>query len=94
MNRIYDFFLDRKNNPMDYISWSSNSDFEKQVMNQLETFGYYETDFNELGNNYRTYWRELIDRINLRSKNKRTLAFLRGEEVNIVLLLAAPFPEL
>jgi len=53
---------------MDYISWSSNSDFEKQVMNQLETFGYYETDFNELGNNYRTYWRELIDRINLRSK--------------------------
>lgn len=79
---------------MDYISWSSNSDFEKQVMNQLETFGYYETDFNELGNNYRTYWRELIDRINLRSKNKRTLAFLRGEEVNIVLLLAAPFPEL
>ena len=46
---------------MDYVGWSSNSDFEKQVINQLETFGYYETDFNELGNRYRTHWRELID---------------------------------
>ena len=61
MSRIYDFFLDIKNNPMDYVGWSSNSDFEKQIINQLETFGYYETNFNELGNSYRTYWRELIE---------------------------------
>lgn len=61
MSRIHDFFLDIKNNPMDYVGHSSNSDFERQVINQLETFGYYETDFNELRNSYRTYWRELID---------------------------------
>ncbi|MCY4571057.1 MAG: hypothetical protein OXD49_22420 [Candidatus Poribacteria bacterium] len=61
MSRIYDFFLDIKNNPMDYVGRSSNSDFEKQVINQLEMFGYCETDFNELGNSYRTYWRELIE---------------------------------
>ena len=61
MSRIYDFFLDIKNNPMDYVGLSSNSDFEKQAINQLETFGYYKTDFNELGNSYRTYWRELIE---------------------------------
>ena len=46
---------------MDYVGGSSNSDFEKQVMNQLGTFGYYETDFNELGNSYKTYWRKLIE---------------------------------
>ena len=61
MNRIYDFFLDIKNNPMDYVGRSSNSDFEKQVIDRLETFGYYETNFNELGNSYRTYWRKLIE---------------------------------
>ena len=46
---------------MDYVGRSSNSNFEKQVINQLETLGYYETDFNALGNSYRTYWRKLID---------------------------------
>lgn len=46
---------------MDYVGWSSNSDFEKQVMNQLGTFGYHETDFNELGNSYKAYWRKLIE---------------------------------
>lgn len=61
MSRIYDFFSDIKNNPMDYVGSSSNSDFEKQVINQLETFGYHETDFDRLGNNYRTYWRKLIE---------------------------------
>ena len=61
MSRIYDFFSDIKNNPLDYVGGSSNSDFEKQVIEQLETFGYYETDFNELGNSYKTYWRKLIE---------------------------------
>ncbi|MYB92960.1 hypothetical protein F4054_23780 [Candidatus Poribacteria bacterium] len=61
MSRIYDFFLDIKNNPMDYVGRSSNSDFEKQVIDRLETFGYHETNFNELGNSYRTYWRKLIE---------------------------------
>lgn len=46
---------------MDYVGSSSNSDFEKQVINQLETFSYHETDFNSLGNNYRTCWRRLIE---------------------------------
>lgn len=46
---------------MDYVGHSSNSDFEKQVIDQLEMFGYYETNFNKLGNSYRTYWRELIE---------------------------------
>ena len=46
---------------MDYVGHSTNSDFEKQVINQLETFGYSETNFNELGNSYRTCWRELIE---------------------------------
>lgn len=46
---------------MDYVGRSSNSDFEKQVMNQLGAFSYYETDFNELGNGCKTYWRKLIE---------------------------------
>lgn len=51
MSRIHDFFLDIKNNLMDYVGHSSNSDFERQVINQLETFGYYETDFQEYMSN-------------------------------------------
>ena len=61
MSRIYDFFLDIKNSSVDYVGRSRNSDFEKQVIDQLETFGYSETNLNELGNSYRTYWRELIE---------------------------------
>ncbi len=45
MSRIYDFFSDITNNPMDYVGSSSNSDFEKQVMNQLETYWDYISNY-------------------------------------------------
>ena len=54
---------------MSYIGGRSGSHFEKQIMAQLEMLGYYETNFNQLGDDYRTYCIELIKSDNRTIKN-------------------------
>lgn len=47
---------------MNYVGESCNSEFELQVIDQLELFGYIKTTFNELGNRIKQNWKRSIEK--------------------------------